>query len=153
MPIVGVILRKNAIVEMTRTLALLLKSGLSMMSTLDLVRNAIHNRAVAQSLQYMRDSVERGGGLEQPLRQSSDVIPPVVADMLVTGEESGRLDSIAEQIADTYEEEVNISLSTLGEALQPILTIFLGAVVVLVMLAVFIPLVNMINSLGAGAGA
>ena len=153
MPILGPILRKNAIVEMTRTLALLLKSGLSMMSTLDLVRNAIHNRAVAQSLQYMRDSVERGGGLEQPLRQSSDVIPPVVADMLVTGEESGRLDSIAEQIADTYEEEVNISLSTLGEALQPILTVFLGAVVVLVMLAVFIPLVNMINSLGAGAGA
>jgi len=153
MPILGPILRKNAIVEMTRTLALLLKSGLSMMSTLDLVRNAIHNRAVAQSLQYMRDSVERGGGLEQPLRQSSDVIPPVVADMLVTGEESGRLDSIAEQIADTYEEEVNISLSTLGEALQPLLTVFLGAVVVLVMLAVFIPLVNMINSLGAGAGA
>jgi type IV pilus assembly protein PilC len=153
MPILGPIIRKNAIVEMTRTLALLLKSGLSMMSTLDLVRNAIHNRAVAQSLQYMRDSVERGAGLEQPLRQASDVIPPVVADMLVTGEESGRLDSIAEQIADTYEEEVNISLSTLGEALQPVLTVFLGIMVVLVMLAVFIPLVNMINSLSAGAGA
>ena len=153
MPILGPIIRKNAIVEMTRTLALLLKSGLSMMSTLDLVRNAIHNRAVAQSLQYMRDSVERGGGLEQPLRQASDVIPPVVADMLVTGEESGRLDSIAEQIAETYEEEVNISLSTLGEALQPVLTVFLGIMVVLVMLAVFIPLVNMINSLSAGAGA
>lgn len=153
LPIVGVIIRKNAIVEMTRTLALLLKSGLSMMSTLDLVRNAIHNRAVAQTLQAMRDSVERGGGLEQPLRQASDVIPAVVADMLVTGEESGRLDSIAEQIADTYEEEVDISLAALGDALQPILTVFIGLVVVLVMLAVFVPLVNMINTLGAGAGA
>ena len=153
LPIVGVILRKNAIVEMTRTLALLLKSGLSMMSTLELVRNAIHNRAVAQTLQAMRDSVERGAGLEQPLRQASDVIPAIVADMLVTGEESGRLDSIAEQIADTYEEEVNISLATLGDALQPILTVFIGILVVLVMLAVFVPLVDMINTLGAGAGA
>jgi len=153
LPILGVIVRKNAIVEMTRTLALLLKSGLSMMATLELVRNAIHNRAVAQTLQSMRDSVERGAGLEQPLRQASDVIPPVVADMLVTGEESGRLDSIAEQIADTYEEEVNISLSTLGDALQPILTVFIGILVILVMLAVFVPLVNMVNQLSAGAGA
>ncbi len=153
LPILGPIIRKNAIVEMTRTLALLLKSGLSMMATLDLVRNAIHNRAVAQTLQAMRDSVERGAGLEQPLRQASDVIPPVVADMLVTGEESGRLDNISEQIADTYEEEVNISLSTLGDALQPILTVFIGVLVVLVMLAVFVPLVNMVNQLSAGAGA
>ena len=153
LPIIGPNLRKNALVEMTRTLALLLKSGLSMMSTLDLVRNAIHNRAVAQTLQTMRDSVERGAGLEQPLRQSSDVIPSVVADMLVTGEESGRLDSIAEQIADTYEEEVNISLATLGEALQPILTVFIGILVIIVMLAVFVPLVSMISSMGASAGA
>jgi type IV pilus assembly protein PilC len=153
LPIIGQILRKNAVVEMTRTLALLLKSGLSMMSTLELVRSAIHNRAVAQTIQTMRDSVERGSGLEQPLRAASDIIPTVVADMLVTGEESGRLDSIAEQIADTYEEEVNISLSTLGDALQPILTVFLGALVIIVMLAVFVPLLNLVNTMGAGAGA
>ncbi|MCX5772216.1 MAG: type II secretion system F family protein, partial [Candidatus Hydrogenedentes bacterium] len=116
-PIIGPILIKNSIVEFSRTLSLLLKSGLSMMSTLELVRNAIHNRAFAQTLQSMRDSVERGGGLEQPLREASAIIPPVVTDMLVTGEESGRLDIIAEQIANTYEEEVNISIATLGEAL------------------------------------
>ena len=149
-PIVGPILRKNAIVEMTRTLALLLKSGLSMMATLELVRNAIHNRAVAQTLQAMRDSVESGAGLEIPLRQASNVIPPVVADMMVTGEESGRLDSIADQIANTYEEEVNIAIATLGDALQPILTIVIGVFVILLMLAVFMPLVSMMNSLGGG---
>ena len=149
-PIIGPILVKNSIVEFSRTLSLLLKSGLSMMSTLELVRNAIHNRAFAQTLQTMRDSVERGGGLEQPLREASAIIPPVVTDMLVTGEESGRLDSIAEQIANTYEEEVNISVSTLGEALQPILTVFLGVIVILLMLAVFMPMMDMVNQLGAG---
>lgn len=148
-PIIGPILRKNAIVEMSRTLALLLRSGLSMMATLELVRNAIHNRAVAETLQSMRDSVERGGGLEAPLRAASDIIPPVVTDMFVTGEESGRLDAIAEQIADTYEEEVNIAISTIGDALQPILTVFIGVLVILLMLAVFVPLITMIDQLGA----
>lgn len=152
-PIVGKILLKNAIVEFTRTLALLLKSGLSMMSTLELVRNAIHNRAFAQTIQGMRDSVEQGGGLEQPMRAAGSIIPGVVADMMVTGEESGRLDSIAEQVANTYEEDVNVSIAALGDALQPILTIFLGAIVILVVLAVFIPLIAMIDQLGAGGGA
>lgn len=149
-PIIGPILIKNSIVEFTRTFSLLLKSGLSMMATLELVRNAIHNRAFAQTLQTMRDSVERGESLEQPLREASDIVPPVVTDMLVTGEESGRLDSIADQIANTYEEEVNISIATLGEALQPILTIFLGVIVILLMLAVFLPMMSMIDQLGAG---
>ncbi len=148
-PILGSILRKTAIVELCRTLALLLRSGLSMMATLELVRNAITNRAVAQTLQSMRDSVERGEGLEAPLRASSDIIPPIVTDMLVTGEESGRLDSIAEQIADTYEEDVNIAIATIGDALQPILTVFIGVLVILLMLAVFVPLITMIDQLGA----
>ena len=150
LPIVGKILLKNATVEFTRTLGMLLRSGLSMMGTLELVRNAIHNRAYAQTLQSMRDSVESGEGLERPMRAASDLIPPVVADMMVTGEESGRLDSIAEQIADTYEEEVNIAIATLGDALKPVLTIVLGIIVGLVVLSVGIPLISMIEQLGAG---
>lgn len=150
LPIMGPILLKNAIVEFTRTMSLLLKSGMSMMATLDLVRNAIHNRAFAHTIQGMRDSVERGGGLEQPMREAQNIIPPVVTDMMVTGEESGRLDNIAEQVANTYEEEVNISIAALSDALQPILTIIIGVMVVLLMLSVFVPLVNMVNQLGAG---
>ena len=150
LPVVGNILLKNATVEFSRTLAMLLKSGLSMMATLELCRNAIHNRAFAHTLQGMRDSVEQGGGLEKPMRAAADIIPPVVTDMVVTGEETGRLDSIAEQIAETYEEEVGIAIDGLGEALQPILTIILGIIVGLVILSVGIPLISMIEQLGAG---
>jgi len=148
-PIVGPILHKNAIVEMTSTLALLLRSGLSMMATLDLVRAAIHNRAVAESLQAVRDSVEQGGGLEEPLRRHANVIPPVVTDMLVTGEETGRVDVIAEQVAAVYEAEVQIAVSTLGELLQPVFTVIIGIAVMALFFCLFLPLVSMIEQISS----
>lgn len=148
-PVVGPILHKNAIVELTRTLSLLLRSGLSMMATLDLTRNAIHNRAVAQTLQGVRDSVERGAGLEGPLREAAPVIPDEVTDMFVTGEESGSVDVVAEQIAEVFEEEVSIAVASLGEALQPIFTIIIGVAVLALFTALFWPLVSMIEQISS----
>ena len=150
-PLIGPIIHKNAVVEMCRTLALLLRSGLSMMSSLDLTRNSIHNRFVAGALQDMRSSVEQGGGLERPMR-ASGVLPEVVVDMFVTGEESGRVDAVAEQIADIYEEEVNIAVAGLGEALQPIFTVIVGVAVLVLFVSLFLPLINMIDQLGNTAG-
>jgi type IV pilus assembly protein PilC len=152
-PIIGPILHKNAIVEFTRTLSVLLRSGLSMMATLDLTRSAIHNRAVAQSLQDIRDSVEQGGGMEAPMRANADVLPPVVTDMFVTGEESGRVDLVAEQIADRYEEEVEIAVSTLGETLQPVFTLAIGVVVIILFISLFMPILGMIEQLTSNAAA
>lgn len=152
LPIVGPIIHKNALVEMTRTMALLLRSGLSMMSTLELTRNAIHNLAVANTLQGLRDHIEAGGGIEEPLRASGGVIPDVVVDMLVTGEESGRVDAVAEQIAAVYEEEVEIAISTLGETLQPVFTMVIGVVVVILFAALFLPILGMIQQLTGSGG-
>ncbi|MGC8846250.1 MAG: type II secretion system F family protein, partial [Candidatus Hydrogenedens sp.] len=146
-PIIGKIIHKYAIVEMMRTWSLLLRSGLSMMSSLELTKYSIHNQAVAQSLQSLRDSIERGGGLEAPLRTSADVIPPVVADMLITGEESGSIDKIAEQIADIYDSEVQIAVDSLGEALQPIFTIVVGIIVVTLFVSLFYPMISMIEQI------
>ncbi|MCX8066140.1 MAG: type II secretion system F family protein [Candidatus Hydrogenedentes bacterium] len=146
-PVIGKVIHKYAIVEMMRTWSLLLRSGLSMLTSLDLTRSAIHNLAVAQSLQTLRDSVERGGGLEAPLRASMDVIPPVVADMLITGEESGSLDRIAEQIAEIYDNEVQIAVNTLGEALQPIFTVIIGIIVVTLFISLFYPMISMIEQI------
>ncbi len=146
------IIRKNAIVDMTRTLALLLSSGLSMMVTLDLTRNAIRNRAVGQTIQDLRDAVERGEGIEAPLRRVPRLIPPVVTDMLVTGEESGQLDKIANQVADTLEEEVNIHINTLSDLLPPVLALIMGAFVLMLALAVFVPLIGMVEQLQQGGG-
>lgn len=150
------ITRKSAVVDMTRSMALLLRSGLSMMTTLDLVRANVRNTAVAAVVGQVRDSVERGEGIEEPLRRASGIIPPVVTDMLVTGEDSGQLDQIAEHIADTYEEEVNITIGTIGELIQPILTVFLGVVVLVLFVSLFLPILTTINELmnqTSGAGA
>lgn len=152
LPVVGPILQGLAIVELSRSLAMLLKSGLSMMNTLELTRFSVGNEAVANVIQNVRDSVEHGEGIEPPLRQSPSIIPPVVADMLVTGEESGQIDRIAEQIADTYQEEVNIKVSTIGDALVPIVTVFLGVVVGALAVALFWPLIQMVTSLNAQGG-
>lgn len=146
-PIIGKIIHKYAIVEMMRTWSLLLRSGLSMMSSLELTKYSIHNQAVAQSLQALRDSIERGGGLEAPLRASADVIPPVVADMLITGEETGSIDKIAEQIADIYDNEVQVAINTLGEALQPIFTVIVGIIVVTLFVSLFYPMISMIEQI------
>lgn len=154
LPILGPIFQRHSIVEFMRTYALLLRSGLSMMVTLDLCRNAVHNRAFVNLIQNMRDSIEGGRGLEQPLREAErqGIMPGAVADMLLTGEETGTIDEIADHIANTYDEEVNIAVNTLGETIQPILTIFMGTIVILIALALFYPLVEMISRLAAGAG-
>jgi len=152
-PIIGSILQKYAVVQMTRTWALLLRSGLSMMVALDLTRNAIHNQAVAQTLQAVRDNVEAGGSIEDPLRRYPKVIPGVVTDMLVTGEETGQLDEIAERVANNYEEDVNVEVTTLGETLQPVLTIIIGVFVALLFVALFLPMISMLEQLNTSAGA
>lgn len=141
------IIRKNAIVQMARSLSLLLSSGLSMMATLDLTRNAISNRAVGQIMQDLRDAVEQGESIEDTLRRHNRVIPGVVTDMLVTGEESGQMDKIAAHIAEAYEDEVNTSIGTLTELIPPVLAVIMGAFVLVLVLAVFWPLISMIDQL------
>jgi type II secretory pathway component PulF len=150
-PIIGTVLRDYAIVEFTRSLALLLRSGLPMMATLDLVRSAIHSRAVSNVLQNVRDSVEQGGGIEEPLREAENIVPSVVTDMLVTGEEAGQLDHVAAHIADVYEEDVNSKIYGLGEALQPILTVVIGVVVLMLALALFVPMLSALDQLGSAS--
>ncbi len=151
-PVTGPIVKGNAIVELTRTLALLIRSGVPMMATLELTRSSVNNRRVAEALQGVRDSIERGGGMEAPLRKAAPAIPPVVTDMLVTGEESGKVDEVANQIADIYEQEVEIQTRSLGETLQPIFTVIVGLGILILFVALFQPLVALIEQLGqAGA--
>lgn len=150
-PIIGSIIKKGALVELTRTLALLIRSGVPMMATLELTRSAITNRRIADCLQGVRDSIERGGGMEGPLRKAAPAIPHVMTDMIVTGEESGKVDEICEQIADIYEEEVEIETRSLGEALQPLFTVLVGIGVMILFVSLFLPLITSLDQL-AGSG-
>jgi type IV pilus assembly protein PilC len=146
-PIIGPITMGTVMADFNRTFSMLLRSGVSMMATLDLCRSSVNNRAFAESIQDMRDSVERGEGMEAPLRsaESQGLMPGVVVDMLMTGEESGSIDTIADQIADSYEEEVGLSVDALKESLQPIMVVTLGIIIGTLVIAMFMPLVDLIE--------
>lgn len=150
-PILGKIYQGDAIANFTRTFSILLRSGLSMMATLDLVRNAVNNQAFVNAIQAIRDTVERGESIEGPMREHSAAFPAEVTDMLVTGEESGSLDNITEQLADTYEEDVQIRLATIGETFTPVITGLAGVIVLILAVALFLPLISMMDTLMGSA--
>lgn len=152
-PIFGSIIMRSVIADFTRTFAMLLRSGISIMATLDLCKNSVSNRAYASVIQDMRDSVESGEGLEAPLRnaEKKGYIPGIVVDMLLTGEESGSLEKVSDQIADTYEDEVEIAVNGLKEAITPLFVVLMGFIVGSIVIAMFLPLISMINTISGGA--
>lgn len=151
-PLIGTIFMRRTVVEFTRSLALMLRSGLPMMTTLELCRDAVGNRAFFEVIQEMRNSVERGEGLEAPLRnaEKQKLIPGVVVDMLVTGEETGTVDKIADQIANAYEEEADLEMAAMNEMIQPVVTLIMGLIVAGIVLSIFAPLVQMIEKISSG---
>lgn len=148
-PIVGDLVTKAVVAEFTRTFSTLLGSGVTILETLDLARDATSNRAFARDIQHMRDSIERGEGLEPPLRRSP-LMPAIVTDMLVTGEESGALEGISRQVAIIYEQEVEAAVSQLKNLIEPIVILFLGVVVGGLCLSFFLPYVSLIEGVMAG---
>lgn len=151
-PLLGGLVKKRTIAEFSRTFSLLLRSGVSMMATLELCRNTVRNRAFVPVIQDMRDSVESGEGLEAPLRagERDGFIPGVVVDMMLTGEDSGSLDEVAEQVADIYDEEVESAANGLKEAMVPLLVLVLGVAVGAIIISMFQPLVSLIEGISAG---
>ncbi len=152
-PVFGKLGRLRVTADFMRTFAMLLRSGVSMMATLDLCKNSVSNRAYIGVVQDMRDSVEAGEGLEGPLRKAEKdgYLAGVVVDMLLTGEESGGLERVADQIASTYEEDIEISVAGLTEAITPLFVVVMGFVVGAIVLGMFLPLFSMIQTISAGS--
>jgi len=144
MPVFGNIMTQKVVADFAHTFATLLNAGISILETLDLTKEAVGNTAFAQDLQHVRDSIERGEGLEKPLRQST-VVPPIVTDMLATGEESGALDRVALHMARIFEKEVETSVNTFKSLIEPVMILGLGLIVMFLTLSFFWPYVSIIN--------
>ncbi|NQU08956.1 MAG: type II secretion system F family protein [Candidatus Abyssubacteria bacterium] len=147
-PIFGRIMTQKVVADFAHTFATLLNAGISILETLDLTKEAVGNTAFAQDLQQVRESIERGEGLEKPLRRSK-VVPPIVTDMLATGEEAGALDRISLQMAVIFEKEVENSVNTLKSLIEPIMILGLGLVVMFLTLSFFWPYISIINQVSA----
>jgi len=138
-PIAGKIVRKATMARFARSFALASKSGVPVLQGLTLVAQTVDNEYIAQKVEDMRNGVERG---ESILRTAvnSGIFTPVVLQMIAVGEESGSLDDLMSEIADMYQREVEYEIKTLGAQIEPILIVFLGILVLILALGIFLPI-------------
>ena len=149
MPLFGPIISRSAISKFSRTLGTLMGSGVPVLNALIIVRDTAGNDVVANAVQQVHDAVKEGEGMASPLN-STKVFPDMVISMIEVGEETGKLPEMLEKIANTYDEEVDNAVSALTSMIEPIMIVFLAVVVGGIVIALFMPLVTIIEKLGAG---
>lgn len=147
LPIFGSLLRRLLIARFARTLGTLLTSGVPILGALTTVRATVSNAVLDRALDEVERSLKSGESLAPPIERSG-AFPPLVSRMVALGEETGELDGILVQIADTYEEEVDVQLGGLTQLLEPLLIVFVGGVVGFIVVAMFLPLLSLTKILG-----
>jgi type IV pilus assembly protein PilC len=145
-PVFGTLIRRSAIARLTRTLGTLLSSGVPVLQALTIVRDTSGNAVVAQAIQHVHDSVKEGESMTAPM-EASKVFPPMVISMVEVGEETGALPDMLIRIANTYDDEVDNAVSGLTSIIEPVMIIFLAVVVGTIVIAMFFPLVSIIENL------
>ena len=147
LPVFGSLLQRLLIARFSRTFGTLLSSGVPILGALETVRATVSNAVLDDALQAIERSLKTGESLARPI-ELSGVFPPLVSRMVALGEETGQLDRMLVQLADTYEEEVDISLSGLTQLLEPLLIVAVGGVVGFIVIAMFLPLLSLTKILG-----
>jgi type IV pilus assembly protein PilC len=146
MPILGDLMRKIAVARFCRTLSTLLASGVSILEALDITARTSGNAIVEEAILTTRKSIERGETIAQPLKDTA-VFPAMVVQMIGVGEATGALDTMLGKIAEFYEEEVDVAVAGLLTLLEPIMIAFLGGVVGGIVIAMYLPIFDLISKL------
>ena len=144
-PILGDVLRKSAVSRFTRTLGTLISSGVSILEGLEITAKTAGNRIIQDAIMESRASIAGGESIAAPLQKSA-VFPPMVISMIAVGEQTGGLDEMLSKIADFYDEEVDAAVSALLSMLEPLMIVFLGVVVGGMVVAMYLPIFDMINA-------
>lgn len=147
MPVVGTFVRLRAIVQFSRTLGMLLESGVNLAESLTIVCNIVDNRVLADTLLQARDNIIKQGRVAEYLRQTN-IFPPVAIYLINTGEQSGTLDKMLLTVAQNYENELEEKLDGLTKALDPLLLIVMALVVGFVIFAVIMPMMQRYEFIG-----
>ena len=146
LPVFGKLNQKVALARFSRTLGTLLVSGVPILQALETVAGTVSNVIMSDAILEARARIREGDRIGDPLVKSK-LFPPMVIHMISIGEESGALDAMLAKIADFYEDEVDAQLASLAAAIEPILIVFLGVAVLLIVLGMFMPMISVINSL------
>lgn len=149
LPIFGILLRKVAIAQFSRTLSTLVKSGVPILTSLEIVGKTADNRVLEDAITNVRTSIREGENIAGPLA-ASGVFPPLVVRMVSVGEQTGQLEKMLAKIADFYESEVDAAVSGLTSILEPLIIAVMGVVVGGIVIAIFMPILKITQYLSAG---
>ncbi len=150
MPVLGKIISKTSVARFSRTLGTLLNAGVPILEALNITRETSGNEVFARALVGVRDGIREGESFAEPLRQAK-IVEPMVVNMIDVGEETGALDEMLEKVAETYDEEVEVMISGMVSLLEPVMVITLGLIVGFIVVALFMPMVTMLQSMSGAA--
>lgn len=148
-PVFGKLHHKVCMARFSRTMGTLLTSGVPILQAMETVAGTVGNTIMADAVLDARARIREGDRIGDPL-EASKMFPPMVVHMIGVGEESGSLDYMLQKIADFYEAEVEATLASLTAALEPVLIVFLGFIVGFIVIAMFLPLIKVIEGLSSG---
>jgi type IV pilus assembly protein PilC len=148
LPVVGQLTSRVSVTRWTRTLGTLISAGVPILDALNVTRETAGNEVFAKMLGNVHNSIRQGDTFAGPLRQSKTV-DLIVSNMVAVGEETGDLDKMLLKVADNYDEQVDVLVASLMSMLEPIMIVVLGAVVMTIVLAIFLPMIGIITNLSA----
>src|SRR5882757_5298498 len=143
-PIFGKLVRKTALARFSRTLSALVRSGVPILESLDIVAETAGNYVVATAVRETQAAVKRGDPLSKKLEEHP-VFPPMVVQMMAVGEETGALDEMLDKIADFYDQEVEATVNALTSLIEPILIVIMGVVIGGMIISLYLPMFDVIN--------
>ena len=149
LPIVGGIFERIALARFTRTFAMMYRAGVPLLQTLSINSASVGNRYIGQAILAMREGIERGEALTRTA-SASGLFTPLVLRMMAVGEETGALDDLFVEVADFYEQEVDYDLKQLADAIEPILIVAMGIMVLVLALGVFLPMWELASAAKGG---
>jgi general secretion pathway protein F len=138
-PIFGPLALKVAIARFTRTLAILLRSGVPVLTSMDIVKNVVSNRVLEHVIEEARDNIREGQDIAPPLRRSQ-LFPPLATHMIAVGEKSGKLEDMLMRVADTFETDVETTVQGLTALIEPLMILLMGSVIGFIALSILLPI-------------
>ncbi len=146
LPILGTLIRKSSVARFTRTLSTLLSSGVSILEALEITAKTSGNQVVANAINKSVLAIAEGDTITGPLKETG-VFPPMVIQMIGVGEKTGGLDEMLSKIADFYDEEVNEAVAALTSIIEPVIIVFMGAVIGGILVAMYLPMFDIIGKI------
>ena len=147
MPVFGLVVSRSSISRFARTLGTLMGSGVAVLNALIIVKETSGNEVVSSAVVKVYDAVKEGEPMAPPL-SATKIFPEMVISMIEVGEETGKLPEMLEKVADTYDEEVDNAVAAMTSMIEPLMIIFLAVIVGGLVIALFAPLITIIEKLG-----